>query len=290
MDNFSEKTKAIYIPFVKLVFFTLSSLILVNWLFGEQLSTLANRHFYLSSFPFLLSAALCIVMVKPLGILTYKGNFSRSLVLIIMVFYLSMLITMVQDLPRCCSNEVKSYNDPYSLNSSSHQGNITLKNYNVMRNKIIDKISLNSRSARGGSIISISNHVSVPLNISMTVWAVFPFSQDIKANSSETMLNSSIHALRHMSRQHVNSYDFSDVKYFKLIPDSDYRDNYISSIYEKYPKLKGKKLTILSPENIELKKSIYIKLGFLFFILIFGGMCLFVVIELQSLKQSANDK
>lgn len=262
----------------------------MNWLFGEQLSTLANRHFYLSSFPFLLSAALCIVMVKPLGILTYKGNFSRSLVLIIMVFYLSMLITMVQDLPRCCSNEVKSYNDPYSLNSSSHQGNITLKNYNVMRNKIIDKISLNSRSARGGAIISISNHVSVPLNISMTVWAVFPFSQDIKANSSETMLNSSIHALRHMSRQHVNSYDFSDVKYFKLIPDSDYRDNYISSIYEKYPKLKGKKLTILSPKNIELKKSIYIKLGFLFFILIFGGMCLFVVIELQSLKQSANDK
>ncbi|MCU8470340.1 hypothetical protein OC513_22125, partial [Vibrio vulnificus] len=84
MDNFSEKTKAIYIPFVKLVFFTLSSLILMNWLFGEQLSTLANRHFYLSSFPFLLSAALCIVMVKPLGILTYKGNFSRSLVLIIM--------------------------------------------------------------------------------------------------------------------------------------------------------------------------------------------------------------
>lgn len=286
MDNFSVKTKAIYIPFVKLVFFTLSGLVLMKWLIGEQLSALGNRHLYLSWLPFLLSAVLCVVMIKPLGILTYKGSISRPLVLIVMVFYFSLLITMVQDLPRCCSNEVKSYNDPYKLNASSYQGNITLNNYNVMRDKTIDKISLNSRSSRGGSIISISNHVSVPLNVSMTVWSVFPFSKDIKGSSSERELDFAVHTLRVTSRQYANSYDFSEVKYFELIPDSIYRDNYVSSIYEKYPRLKGEKLTMLSPKTLGLEKSTYIKLGFLLFLMIFGGMCIFVLIELQSLNSS----
>ncbi|MCE0495454.1 hypothetical protein [Vibrio salinus] len=118
----------------------------------------------------------------------------------------------------------------------------------------------------------------------MTVWVGFPFDEHTSLNPSDADKTRTFNKLNATSQQFIQSYQFSDVRYFELVPDSDYRNNYIDLIYKKYPFLKGRSLTILSPTRNTKNENVVSELVFLTLFIAFGAMCIFVLVELQGLN------
>ncbi|PSV20194.1 hypothetical protein [Photobacterium sp. GB-56] len=278
------KTKIIYIPITYLFITTIFMSIFLKWLLEYNLEIFNKSELYQFLNPLIVSIILCfLVMRKRLDILIYKYRINSFVITLLTAFYLSIAIENSQKILPYLHYEIQKIEDFSDLSNIDSKGYLKVQDFNAIKSKMLSKVSFRTRITKSGEVISIYRHISIPLNKQFTVWAVFPFSKDISKDVAIEDKKWALHELKKQSSKVVNGYDFSNVEYFEVVPDSDYRDQYILSIHEKYPRLNGKKLTILSSENRGLDHNLYIDLGFFLIFMVFGAMCIFVLVEFQGL-------